>query len=99
MNHRPSHTAFKEKALKDLETQKYYQNLEEEFSILRELIQARQEAGKTQKEIAQNMGTKTSSIGRLESSLFSQKHSPKLSTLHKYAKAVGCHLKIHLVKN
>lgn len=98
MNNRPSHEDFKKKALADEETLQLYNDLEEEFSLLKEFIQARQRAHKTQAEVAKCMGTKTSAVGRLESSLIKKKHSPSLSTLRKYARAIGCRLEIHLVK-
>ena len=45
------------------------------------------------------MGTKAPAITRLESSLSSGKHSPSLATLQRYANAVGCELKVKLVKS
>lgn len=74
-----------------------YDDLETEFVLLRELIQARQRAGLTQAEIAEKMGTKAPAVTRLETSLSSNRHSPTLSTLKKYAAAVGCKLEVHLV--
>lgn len=44
----------------------------------------------------QIMGIKTSAVGRLESSLFYKKHSPQLSTLKKYAHALGHKLELIL---
>lgn len=76
---------------------KAYDELETEFVLLRELIQARQRAGLTQAQIAEKMGTKPPAVTRLETSLSGNRHSPTLSTLKKYASAVGCKLEVHLV--
>lgn len=76
-----------------------YDALEPEFSLLREMLIARENAGMSQAEIASRMGTKYPSITRLESSLTSDKHSPSLATLKKYAEAVNCHIEIKLISN
>lgn len=94
-----SHTELKEKALKRKNVKAAYEALEPEFSLLRELLQARQKAGLSQAEIAERMGTKAPAVTRLESSLTSGKHSPSIATLKKYAQALGCHLEIKLVSN
>lgn len=92
-----SHQDLKQQALSDPDTKHLYDALEEEFSILEEFIQARRTAGKTQSEVAKSMGTKASAVGRLESSLLQKKSSPTISTLRKYAQAIGYKLEIHLV--
>ena len=94
-----THTELKEKALKRKKVKAEYDALEPEFSILRELLHARQKAGLSQAEIADRMGTKAPAVTRLESSLSSGKHSPSIATLKKYAQALGCHLEIKLVSN
>ena len=76
-----------------------YDALEAEFSLFDMLLKARSEAGLTQADIAHRMGTKTSAIARLESGGGSKKHSPSISTLRKYADAVGCRLEVRLVPN
>ena len=91
------HSELREKALKKKNVNAIYKDLEPEFSLLRELLNARQKAGVSQAEIAKLMGTKASAITRLESSLSSGKHSPSIATLKKYANALGCHLEIKLV--
>jgi hypothetical protein len=45
------------------------------------------------------MGTKTPAVARLESGGGLKKHSPSISTLRKYARAVGCNLEIKLVQS
>lgn len=93
------HSELKEKALKKKNVRAIYEASEPEFSLLRELLNARQKAGVSQAEIATLMGTKAPAITRLESSLSSGKHSPSIATLKKYANALGCHLEIKLVTN
>jgi transcriptional regulator with XRE-family HTH domain len=68
----------------------------EEFALLDELLRARRRAGLTQAEVAIRMGTKTPAVARLESGGGSRRHSPSISTLRKYAEAVGCRLEVRL---
>lgn len=96
---RLTHEQLVKKALSNPEVKAEYDALEAEFSLLRQLIAARKKAGKTQKDLAESMGTSTSVIGRLEASLGGTHHSPSLSTLHRYVSAIGCHLEIKVVKN
>ncbi|MCP9840685.1 helix-turn-helix transcriptional regulator [Synechococcus sp. J7-Johnson] len=65
-----------------------------EFRLLRQLLDARKQAGLTQEEVALRMGTTRSAISRLEGS---HKHLPALSTLRRYAAALGCDLELNLV--
>jgi ribosome-binding protein aMBF1 (putative translation factor) len=74
-----------------------YAELETEYTLLRELLLARQRAGLTQSDVAKKMGTKAPAVTRLETALSESRHSPTLATLKKYAKAVGCKLEVHLV--
>ena len=74
-----------------------YDELETEYVLLRELLQARQRAGLTQAEVAKKMGTKPPAVTRLETALSDNRQSPTLATLKKYAHAVGCKLEVHLV--
>ena len=69
----------------------------EEFAILDEILEARKAAGLSQAEVARRMGTHAPAIARLESSLATGKHSPSLSTLRKYAAALGKRVELHLV--
>ena len=61
----------------------------EEFSLLDALLKARQEAGLTQAQVAERMGTQAPSVARLERALATGKHSPSVATLRKYVKACG----------
>jgi DNA-binding XRE family transcriptional regulator len=90
------HTAFIKKALKRKEFRKAYEDLEEEYTLTREMLAARSRFDLTQEAVAELMGTTKSAVSRLEAV---GKHSPSLTTLKKYAQAVGCRLKIKLVPN
>jgi transcriptional regulator with XRE-family HTH domain len=58
------------------------------------MLSARSKSGLTQEAVAELMGTTKSAVSRLESA---GKHAPSLTTLKKYAQAVGCHLKIKFI--
>lgn len=94
-----THEELKQKILSTPGVQAIYDSLEEEFSLFDELLKARLNAGLTQAEVADRMGTKTPSIARLEAGGGKQQHSPSLATLRKYAAAVNCHVEIKLVAN
>lgn len=61
----------------------------EEFTLLDALLKARHDAGLTQAQVAERMGTHAPAVGRLERALASGKHSPSVATLRKYVKACG----------
>ena len=94
-----SHKDLREKMLENLDVQKEFAKQIDEFSLFDQLIKARMEAGLTQAEVAERMGTKTPAVARLESGGGMKKHSPSISTLRRYAKAVGCNLEIKLVQS
>ena len=62
--------------------------------LSRELAYARVRADLPQRVVAKRMGTTTSAISRLENAFG---HRPTLTTLERYANAVGCELQIRLV--
>lgn len=68
----------------------------EEAALLDALLKARQEAGLSQAQIAQRMGTHAPAVARLERSLATGKHSPSIATLRKYAKACGKRLVLNV---
>jgi len=74
-----------------------WEGLEEEYSALNSLLEARKGAGLTQEELAHRMGTTKSAISRLEASLRTQKQSPSFLTLKKYANACGKKLLIQII--
>jgi transcriptional regulator with XRE-family HTH domain len=88
------HDAFLKKALKRKGFSEAYADLEDEYALIRELLAARSRAGLTQEEVAESMGTTKSAVSRLEAA---GKHSPSVTTLKKYAHAVGCEVEIRLV--
>ncbi len=61
----------------------------EEFALLDALLTVRHEAGLTQAQVAERMGTQAPSVARLERALATGKHSPSVATLRKYVKACG----------
>ena len=71
-----------------------YEALELEYELAKQLLKARARAGLTQDAVAERMGTTKSAISRLEGS---GKHAPSLTTLQRYARAVGCTLQVKLV--
>ncbi len=93
----PHDAAFKKALLAKPGVQKAYDALEEEYSTLHAMLNARVAAGLTQADVAARMGTTVSAISRLESSLRSEKHSPSFSTLRKYAQACGKKLVVQMV--
>ena len=88
------HEAFLRKALKRKKFREAYEGLEEEYALAREMLSARSRSGLTQEAVAELMGTTKSAVSRLEAG---GKHAPSLTTLKKYAHAVGCRLEIKLV--
>src|SRR5437588_214183 len=91
-----THDELVKKMLKQPEVKAEYDAQAEEFALLDELLKARRRAGLTQAEVAARMGTKTPAVARLEAGGGSRRHSPSLTTLRKYAAAVGCRLEIRL---
>ena len=94
-----THEELKKKILSNPEVQLEYNALQDEFSLFDELLKARTLAGLTQSDVANLMGTKTPAVARLENGGGNKQHSPSISTLRKYANAVGCHLEIKLIHN
>ncbi|WP_257263306.1 helix-turn-helix domain-containing protein [Endozoicomonas sp. ONNA2] len=87
-----SYKAFRDKMLERDDVQTAMAKKAEFFALRRELIRMRQEAGMTQEEIARVIGTRKSSICRLESA--NSKTLPSLGMLKKYAEATGHKLNI-----
>ncbi|TAN45076.1 MAG: XRE family transcriptional regulator [Nitrospirae bacterium] len=85
------HDAFLNKAMRRKGFKKEYLDLGEEYTLVRQMLAARLQSGLTQEAVAERMGTTKSAVSRLEAA---GKHAPSLTTLKKYAKAVGCNLEI-----
>ena len=83
---------IRERKRTDPEFAKDFDSGYEQFKIGVMLKQAREKAGLTQEELASKLNTKKSAISRIEN------HAAdiKLSTLEKFAHAVGKHLRIEL---
>jgi ribosome-binding protein aMBF1 (putative translation factor) len=79
---------------KDPEFLREYDALEEEFALAASLVRARSDAGMTQEEVAERMGTTQSAVARLESG----KSRPSTTTLTKFAKATGTRLRVSFEK-
>jgi ribosome-binding protein aMBF1 (putative translation factor) len=89
------HEAFLGKARKRKGFSEKYEELEDEYNLITQMLSARAKAGLSQEAVAESMGTTKSAISRLESG---GKHTPSLASLKKYAHAVGCRLEIKLVE-
>lgn len=76
--------------LKDPNYRREYEALEEEFSLVAALIEARTRAGLTQEQVARRMKTTQAVIARLEGG----GSKPSTRTLERYAEATGSRLKI-----
>lgn len=79
---------LKAKALQNPDVKQAYDELGPEFELIDTLLSMREEAGLTQQQVAERMGTKEGNISRLEKG----KGNPTLKTLLGYAKACGCQL-------
>ncbi len=93
----PHDAAFHSTMLEQPGVRAAYETLEEDYTALHTLLAARRDAGLTQLQIAQRMGTTVSVVSRLEGSLRSEKHSPSYVTLRKYARACGKRLVVQMV--
>lgn len=93
-----THKRMVEKMLSDPAVRAEYERIErEEMPMLDAILRARRDAGLTQAEVAARMGTKAPAVARLENALVTGKPSPSLSTLRKYAAALGKRIEVKLV--
>lgn len=72
---------------------KAYADLETEFALARQMIEARTRAGLTQEELASRMDTSRTVIARLESG----RCLPSTRTLKRFADATGSQLRITFI--
>jgi DNA-binding XRE family transcriptional regulator len=93
----PHDAAFRDALLAKPGVRQAFDALDEEYTALHALLDARRAAGLTQADVASRMGTTVSAVSRLEASLRSEKHSPSFATLRKYAQACGKKLMIQMV--
>lgn len=75
---------------------KEFEKTKQELAILDQVIQCRHEAGLSQESLAKKMGTSQSTVARIESGLLVGR-LPSLTTLQRYANAVGKQLEIRSV--
>jgi len=88
------HEEFLRESKNDEVIRNEYEALAPAYTLIRQLLLARQHSGLTQEAIARKISTTKSAVSRLESA---GKHIPSITTLRKYAEAVGCELEIKLV--
>ena len=95
---RRTHEEMKAIALSNPAVRAEYERIErEEMPMLDAILKARAEAGLTQAQVAERMGIKMPAVARLEAALVSGKPSPSLTTLKKYAAALGKRVEIRFV--
>jgi len=93
-----THAELIKKMMEDPAVRAEYERIErEEMPMLDAILKARAEAGMTQAQVAERMGTKAPSVARLENALVTGKHSPSIATLQKYAAALGKRLEVRFV--
>lgn len=93
----PTHDQVVAKLMRRPAVRKEVERLDkEEGALLDQLLKARQDAGLTQAQVAERMGTQPPAVARLERALATGKHSPSLATLRKYASACGKRLVLQL---
>ncbi len=80
----------KKEWLKDPEFKKQYEALKLQRSFMKLLVEQRQKKGLTQKELAEKIGTKQSSIARFESGAY----NPTLLFVKRLADALGVEITV-----
>lgn len=93
--HHPSWKEVRASFLADLEVQQAYQDLSPRFALVRQLIELREQRGWSQRELAERAGMKQPQLARLETGQV----EPKLDTLQRLAKAMGCQVRISFEQN
>ncbi|MCC8079303.1 MAG: helix-turn-helix domain-containing protein [Oscillospiraceae bacterium] len=81
---------FKREALKNPSVKAEYDVLEPEFSLIRAMLDARREAGLTQKQLSERTGISQSDISKFETG----NGNPSLKTLQRLAAGMGMRVKI-----
>ena len=91
-NERPTLDNFRETALSNAEVKDKYDALSVAFDMKRQMIALRKQAGMTQEQMADLLGTRKSNISRLES--LNALNSPRLATIEDYARVLGYSIKV-----
>lgn len=92
MSKRPTMKQFRNKALQNPDVKTEYAALSAAFQMKRRMIAMRKQAGLTQEQMAELLGTKKSNISRLES--VNSDSSPRMTTVEEYARVLGYSIKI-----
>ena len=90
--HHPSWREVRDTFLAELELRQAYQDLAPRFSVVRQLIMLREQRGWSQCELPDRAGMKQPQLARLETGQV----EPKLDTLQRLAKALGCRVRVSL---
>ncbi|MBF0482835.1 MAG: helix-turn-helix transcriptional regulator [Desulfovibrionaceae bacterium] len=87
--------ALHEQAMRDdPEYRREYEALEEEYNLVEAMLDARQQAGLTQAQVAERMGVKQPVVAKMEGG----KSNVSLDTLKRYAKATGTKIKVEFTR-
>lgn len=86
---------LKQKLMENPEFKAEYESQQPYFEIAMQIIKARIDAGLTQKQLAERLGTTQSVIARIESFDYGRIN---LQTLQKIADALGMRLQVQLLK-
>lgn len=84
---------FLNEQLRDSEFREEYESLQPERAVIQAIIDARQKAGLTQKELSERTGIAQGDISRLESG----NSNPSIRTLQRLAGGMGMTLKIEFL--
>lgn len=79
-----------EEKRKDHEFNLHYVEVEKEYDLIRQVVEARKELGMTQKNLAETVGISQQEISRFEN----ERHIPKLSSFIKIIEALGLELRL-----
>ena len=85
--------AYRQERLKDPELKAEYDALDNEFSIIRAMIDARKSIGLTQKQLSEKTGISQADISKFENG----NGNPSLRTLRRLADGMGMKIKIEFI--
>lgn len=77
---------------RDPEFVREYEALEDEFALIGQAARARVRAGKTQAQVAEDMGVSQPAVAKIEAGKVKS-----LDTLRRYAKAIGCTVRVEII--
>ena len=82
----------RDQLMQNPEFRREYDALEDEFSLIRQVIAARTKAGKTQAQVAEAMGVSQPAIAKIEAGKVKN-----LDVIRRYARTLGCSVRVELV--